>query len=126
VPVQAFCVRESSYIWRVEPVISCERGKYHPAAFEPTEAILEPMARVLDCLAGLESSNNPLAYNPRDSDGFPAWGLLQFKDFTFKEKCVDEFGLPNDIWDGQIQRACAARLIAHKEEWRWPPIKNCL
>jgi hypothetical protein len=61
-----------------------------------------------------------------DSDGLPAYGLLQFKDFTFKEKCVDEFGLPDDIWDGRIQRECAARLIAQKEEWRWPPIKNCL
>jgi len=121
-----FCVGQSNRIWRAEPICECRQGIYQPAVFEPTEVILEPLAGVLDCLAGLESSNNPWAYNPRDNDGLPAYGLLQFKDFTFKEKCVDEFGLPDDIWDGRIQCECAARLIALGESWRWPPIKHCI
>jgi hypothetical protein len=77
-------------------------------------------------LAREESNNNPLAYNPMDSDGLPAFGLLQFKRGTFVEQCVQRFGFPDDIWDGQIQMACASLMLAEKQDWRWPTIKYCI
>jgi len=116
-----------AYFWPQTVICECRAGKYQPSTIiKPEAAKNGEIEALLDCLARLESGNNPLAYNPRDSDGLPAYGLLQFKDFTFKEKCVDGFGLLDDIWDGQNQRECAARLIALGEQWRWPPLKHCL
>jgi hypothetical protein len=81
---------------------------------------------VLDCLAYRESTNNPDAYNPRDTNGEEAIGLLQFHRGTFVEQCVDRFGFADDIWDPEIQRSCAIRILDDGGAWRWPPIKYCL
>jgi hypothetical protein len=81
---------------------------------------------LVECLAKLESNDNPNAFNKRDIDNRPKFGLVQFDLETFNEWCVGYYGMKNDIWNGQIQRQCAKRMILNGQSWRWPPIVNCL
>jgi hypothetical protein len=72
-----------------------------------------------------ESTGNPNAYNPRDTDGKPKYGLLQFGRDTFREFCVEKYNYPNDIWNADIQRKCADRMIEEGYLHRWGTAKNC-
>lgn len=65
----------------------------------------EEAEKIVSCLAMCESSNNEKAINPRDTDGLPAKGLLQFKQQTFDAYCY------GDIWSGQDQKTCATNMI---------------
>ena len=86
----------------------------------------EGLDPLLSCLIEKESSWNELAYNPRDIDNLPKFGLLQFEERTFKEWCVGKYGLKNDIWDGQVQVQCFNLMVADGQIGKWPPaIKYC-
>lgn len=87
---------------------------------------VETHGALIDCLVEKESSNNPEAINPRDVDGKPKYGLLQFGEATWKENCVDKYGLPDSIMDEGIQRECADRLIEDGEAWRWGTLFKCI
>ena len=81
---------------------------------------------LLSCLIPIESSWNELAYNPKDIDGLPKYGLLQFEEETFKEWCVDKYEMKNDIWSGQVQVQCFNLMVADGQIGKWPPaIKYC-
>jgi hypothetical protein len=81
---------------------------------------------LINCLAFHESTNNPEAYNPADPVT-PSYGLLQFKEGTFQDYCVDKYGY-SDIWDEQSQRECCDRML--QDDWNninhWSTSKHCL
>ena len=80
---------------------------------------------IIECLIRYESSENPKAFNKRDVDGLPKFGLLQFGRRTFKEFCVDRYGLHNDIWSVSSQKTCAHRMIQDGYGRRWGTWKRC-
>ena len=85
----------------------------------------------LEDLAMCESSNNPLAVNWHDH-GSPSYGLLQFKEATFKSKVrqynllpeAEDSEIMNWIYDGQFQLKLARLILEEKNGWRaWT---NCM
>jgi hypothetical protein len=68
-------------------------------------------ADLIDCMIQQESSGNEKAYNKKDTDGRPKSGCLQFDTRTFATWCVKKYSLKNDIWDCDIQRLCADKMI---------------
>jgi len=52
---------------------------------EEDPAIATERSAWLGALEWCESQGNPKAINPRDSDGTPSYGLLQFKPSTYAE-----------------------------------------
>jgi len=83
---------------------------------------------LINCLIKYESNGNERAVNPEDVDGRPKYGLLQFDSRTFKHYCVDRYELPNDIWNGDIQKTCCDNMIS--ENWgniyHWGTINLCI
>jgi hypothetical protein len=61
---------------------------------------------LLDCFIDAESGGNKKALNPCDIDGRPKYGCLQFDERTFHEFCVVKYGLPDDIWNCDVQSSC--------------------
>ena len=80
---------------------------------------------IIDCLIALESSGNPEALNRRDVDGLPKYGILQFGKATFKEFCVNRYGLTNNIWSVGVQKSCAHNMIEDGYGYRWGTWKRC-
>ena len=74
---------------------------------------------------GYESNGNEKAINPKDIDGFPRYGLLQYYLPTWQEWCIEKYGLPNDILNGEIQKQCFKLMLKDGQLWRWPPAKLC-
>lgn len=70
-------------------------------------------ATLIDCLAFQESSNNSEAYNSADPDT-PSYGLLQFKEETFQDYCIELYGY-QDIWDERVQKECCDRMLL--DDW---------
>lgn len=66
----------------------------------------------IDRLVACESGGNPAAINPKDRDGTPSYGLLQFKPSTFAvfSKAYG-IGTPADYMDQVAQRAIVARMM---------------
>ena len=63
--------------------------------------------RIIQC----ESNWNPRAYNSKDTDGLPAYGLLQFKRNTFTG---------TDIWSWEQQLNQGLKMM-DKGQWnKWP------
>jgi len=81
---------------------------------------------LIECLIMKESSGNHNAINPCDIDGLPKFGCLQFGKITWQEKCVEEYGLLDDIMDCSLQIECADRLITDGQLWRWGTKDNCI
>ena len=80
----------------------------------------------LDCMIQIESGGNPEAYNPKDTDGRPKYGLLQFDSRTFKGYCVDRYELPDDLWNPDIQVECTNRMLNDGFGYHWPSYNKCL
>lgn len=108
----------SSVFYKANPI-------YTPDNPQSLGTISEFDVRVIECMVKKESGGNPEAYNPEDTDGYPAYGLLQFKTFTFKEFCVDRYGYPDDIWNPDIQYACAKKMIKDNYGYHWPSYLLC-
>lgn len=66
----------------------------------------------IDRLVKCESHGDPKAVNPKDRDGTPSYGLLQFKPSTFAMFSVAYgIGSPEDYMDPASQRAIVRRMI---------------
>ena len=76
----------------------------------------DKMMKVIKC----ESQYHTDAYNPKDSDGLPKYGLLQFGKSTFKQHAT-EIGIQDqDIWNPEQQIQVASymwTLKGGKEQW---------
>jgi len=81
---------------------------------------------LIDCLEKHESQGNPNAFNPKDIDGKPKYGCLQYGRLTFDEFCVEKYGLEDDIWNCDIQRLCASKMIAEGLLGKWGTKKYCI
>lgn len=65
------------------------------------------MVRLVQC----ESAFNQVAYNPKDSDGLPAIGLLQFKQATFYQ-FANKYGVKDAwVWNPLQQIRVATLMI---------------
>ena len=64
----------------------------------------------IDRLIACESGGDHSAINHHDPITRSV-GILQFKDETYKHFCVEQYGLPNDIWNPTNQIKCAVRMI---------------
>ena len=70
----------------------------------------ERLKKIIEC----ESQFSPKAYNPKDTDGFPKFGLLQFHKPTF-------YGAGGkDIWSWQEQLDIGVKMMADGYWNRWP------
>lgn len=70
---------------------------------------------LINCLAEKESTNNPDAFNEFDPIT-SSLGLLQFKEGTWKDYCVDKYGfLESEIWNGEKQRRCCDTML--QDNW---------
>lgn len=71
--------------------------------------IIEPhtYATLIDCLVYYESKGDPNAVG----DSGTSFGVLQFKEQTFQQYCVEKYGLENDIWNEDIQRTCCDEML---------------
>ncbi len=80
-----------------------------------TQSILTHRQQIwLDALEWCESGGNPKAYNPKDRDNTPSYGLLQFKPSTFYYfEQRYELGSSTDYTDSAMQEAITAEMIAH-------------
>lgn len=80
---------------------------------------------LIDCLIQKESGGNPYAYNPKDVDGRPKYGLLQFDSRTFDHFCVNRYGLENDLWNPDVQVECCREMISDGLARHWGTLKYC-
>ena len=80
----------------------------------------------MGCLMKYESGGNPLAHNPYDSDGRQKYGCLQFGDIEFNDFCVHRYKLRNNIWDCEIQKICADKMIQDGYARKWGTLNRCL
>lgn len=70
-------------------------------------------------VARCESQFDPRAYNPKDSDGLPAYGLFQFKKQTFLKYAV-RIGIKTpDIWNPTQQSQVAAYMFSNRLQNQW-------
>jgi hypothetical protein len=64
-----------------------------------------------------ESGGKESAINPKDRDGTPSYGLLQFKPSTF-ELFSKAYGIEGELMDPEAQRAIVRRMMDDKSV-RW-------
>lgn len=67
----------------------------------------QKLHKIIEC----ESNFNPKALNPKDIDGRPKFGLMQFDSRTF---------IGENIWDWREQLEVAVKLMAKDGFGRWP------
>jgi len=81
----------------------------------------------LGCLMMEESTNNPNAYNPDDPNG-GSCGCLQFQKPTFQNFCIVRYHLANStdgVWNCEISRRCADRMISDGYGYLWATWDRC-
>ena len=81
---------------------------------------------LINCLEKHESQGDPEAYNPYDTDGREKFGCLQFGDIEFNDFCVMKYHLRNDIYDCELQRICADKMIQAGYTRKWGTLNLCL
>lgn len=64
-------------------------------------------------LIACESRGNPEAINPKDRDGTPSYGLLQFKPSTF-EMFSKAYKIEGELMDPEAQKAIVRRMMDDK------------
>lgn len=64
-------------------------------------------------LIACESRGNPDAINPKDRDGTPSYGLLQFKPSTF-EMFSKAYKIEGELMDPEAQKAIVIRMMDDK------------
>jgi len=67
------------------------------------------LAELISC----ESRGNPEAINPKDRDGTPSYGLMQFKPSTF-EMFKKAYGIEGELMDPEAQKAIVRRMMDDK------------
>ena len=94
----------------------------------PTNGVLAvagDYTELLNCLIYYESTGNERAFNPKDTDGRPKFGLLQFGWKEFQDFCILRYGLENDIWSGKIQVECWKLMVKDGYLRKWGTLKYC-
>ena len=79
----------------------------------------------IECLIWEESRSNPNAFNLKDTDGLPKFGILQYGKQTFSSFCVEKYGYENDIWNASIQISCANDMIRDGYSYHWGTANKC-
>lgn len=74
-----------------------------------SESREEWLAKLIQC----ESHGNPEAINPKDRDGTPSYGLLQFKPSTF-EMFSKAYKIEGELMDPEAQKAIVRRMMDDK------------
>lgn len=67
----------------------------------------------LAALVQCESGGNPKAINPKDRDGTPSYGLLQFKPSTFRA-FAKAYGITGVLMNADAQRAIVRKMMNDK------------
>ena len=80
---------------------------------------------LIKCLIRYESSGNPRAYNEFDPTT-ESIGILQFKRATYQHFCIDRYGLPDDIWDPNLQRKCCENMLNDNLGFHWTTYSKCV
>jgi hypothetical protein len=90
----------------------------------PIENLKSPLQneKVLACLIEKESQGNEKA-----KGNFGEIGCLQFLPSTFERFCVKKYGLAKkeDIWNCEIQKKCADKMIEEGYWWLWTTWWKC-
>lgn len=76
---------------------------------------------LIGCLEWHESKGNDYAIGKAGEKG-----CLQFMPKTFEQFCVKKYGFKNDIFDPEIQWACADLMIQDGYLKLWTTAKKCL
>lgn len=71
------------------------------------------LGRMIQC----ESTGSPIAVNPKDLDGTPSYGLLQFKPSTFAMYAA-RYDIEGELMDPEAQKAIVRRM-ASDPRVRW-------
>lgn len=79
----------------VQPILATDRAAW--------------LADLIQC----ESNGRPEAVNPKDRDGTPSYGLLQFKPSTF-EMFSKAYGIEGELMDPEAQKAIVIRMMDDK------------
>lgn len=82
---------------------------------------------VIGCMERWESGGDPDALNPNDPITRSV-GILQFKDGTFQEFCVERYKIASnvdEIWNEEIQRDCAELMLRDRLGYHWSTFKYC-
>lgn len=85
-------------------------GKASSGVPRETPQLSDRQAVWLDALIWCESKDIPVAINPKDRDGTPSYGLLQFKPETlalFEKK----YGITGDLMSSSTQKAIVTQMI---------------
>lgn len=75
--------------------------------------LAEDRATWLEALIQCESNGRPEAVNPKDRDGTPSYGLLQFKPSTFAF-FSKAYGIEGELMDPEAQKAIVIRMMDDK------------
>jgi hypothetical protein len=76
---------------------------------------IQPLLQVALC----ESTMRVDAFNPRDVDGLPAYGLFQFKMATFLRYAKLAGIEKPDIWNAEQQAKTAAYMFSTGQKKQW-------
>jgi hypothetical protein len=79
----------------------------------PKPVLTQEQSVWLDALEWQESNGNPAAINPKDSDGTPSYGCLQFKPGTFDEYSQLYGIATTSLMSCPQQREIVAQMIVH-------------
>lgn len=106
-------------------VISSMSTSHHYFISEAQGQVKDTDMDIIDKLIACESSGNPMAYNPKDNDGLPKYGILQYRLETFKEQAIKYNILPKtadfkkEIWNEELQIEVARHMIRDGMVGRW-------
>lgn len=93
-----------------EPTLKEQIELYARSVADKYDISYKRLSKIIVC----ESNWNPQAYNPKDTDGFPKFGLLQFHKPTF-------YGAGGkDIWSYEEQLEIGAEMMGDGYWRRWP------
>lgn len=94
-------IQENSLVSMISPVME-ERP--------PETKLSDKYSDIIDQLCLCESGNNPDIINPNDK-GSPSYGILQFKEPTYRKFCVEKYGIDEDIMNPKNQKECASEML---------------
>lgn len=80
------------------------------AQAKPTDALSDAQKSWLEVLEQCESNGNANAINPKDRDGLPSYGILQFQKPTF-EFFQKLYGTTGNLMQPQAQETIVVQMI---------------
>lgn len=100
------------------PVTTATTTKEKTEAPKKTAPAVQPVLAEdretwLAALIQCESNGRPEAVNPKDRDGTPSYGLLQFKPSTF-EMFSRAYGIEGELMNPEAQTAIVIRMMDDK------------